>query len=143
MNEHTLGIVVADFNRAITEPMLAAARDEAALLDAKIGVVLHVPGAYELPLITDELLSHPDITAVIVLGFIERGETQHGEVMAHTITGCLLTSSLKHQKPVGLGIIGPGAVVTQAEARKEPYARAAVRAAIASTTEYRKAKQPA
>jgi 6,7-dimethyl-8-ribityllumazine synthase len=138
--EHMLGIVVADFNTAITEPMLAAARDEAASLDAKIAIVQHVPGAYELPLIADELLSHRDITAVIVLGFIERGETQHGEVMAHTITGCLLTSSLKHQKPLGLGIIGPGALITQAEARKDSYARAAVRAAIASTTEYRKAK---
>lgn len=133
MNEHVLGIVVAEFNTGITGAMLSAARDEAEILRARILTVSKIPGAYELPLVTDELLQNPQITAVIVLGFIEKGETQHGEVMAHTVTHALLTSSLKHRKAIGLGIIGPGALPAQAELRKDAYARAAVRAAIAST----------
>jgi 6,7-dimethyl-8-ribityllumazine synthase len=141
MSGHQLGIVVTQFNPTITEPMLLAALDEAALLGAEIQSVLHLPGAYEVPIAVNELLKSPEITAVVVLGFIEKGETQHGEVMAHVVTQAVLNSSLNHGKAIGYGIIGPGALVTQAEVRKDPYARAAVRAAIASTDALRSLKR--
>jgi 6,7-dimethyl-8-ribityllumazine synthase len=133
MEREFLGIVVTEFNPDISEAMLVAARDEATVLGVKIATVSHVPGAYEIPLIADELLRHADITAVVVLGFIEKGDTQHGEVMAHTVSSSLFNSSVKHRKTIGYGIIGPGASLEQADHRKEPYARAAVRAAVAST----------
>jgi 6,7-dimethyl-8-ribityllumazine synthase len=95
--------------------------------------VSRVRGAYEIPLITEALLKQAVITSVVVLGFIEQGETQHGEVMAHTVSTLLLNSSMKHGKAIGYGIIGPGASLEQAYYRKEPYARAAVQAALAST----------
>jgi 6,7-dimethyl-8-ribityllumazine synthase len=44
----------------------------------------------------------------------------------------LLEASLETGKPVGLGIIGPGATKKQAEARKKACARAAVRAVVQS-----------
>jgi len=131
-SKQTFAIIVAEFNKDITEAMVMAACDEAAALGVTVPPVLRVPGSYELPLIANELLKDPQISGVVVLGYIERGETLHGEVMGHTVHGCLLKASLEHRKPVGLGIIGPGAVVTQAEERKESYARAAVRAAVAS-----------
>jgi 6,7-dimethyl-8-ribityllumazine synthase len=133
MDRDSLGIVVTEFNSDICETMLAVAQDEAAVLGVEITTVSHVPGAYEIPLIVDELLKHTDITSVVVLGFIEKGETQHGEVMAHAVSSSLLVSSVKHQKAIGYGIIGPGASLEQADHRREPYARAAVRAAVAST----------
>jgi 6,7-dimethyl-8-ribityllumazine synthase len=68
----------------------------------------------------------------VVLGFIERGQTQHGEVMGHVVHRALVDLELKHRKPVGIGIIGPGATSEQAEKRKVDYARAAVRAALRS-----------
>lgn len=133
MDRYSLGIVVTEFNPDVSEAMLAAAHDEAAVLGIEIVTVSHVPGAYEIPLIADELLKDTDITSVVVLGFIERGETQHGEVMAHAVSSSLLDSAVKHQKAIGYGIIGPGASLEQADHRKEPYARAAVRAVVAST----------
>jgi 6,7-dimethyl-8-ribityllumazine synthase len=133
MDRDSLGIVVTEFHSDISEVMLAAAQDEAATLGIKIAVVSHVPGAYEIPLIVAELFKNTDISSVVVLGFIEKGETQHGEVMAHTVSSSLFESSVKHGKAIGYGIIGPGASLEQADHRKEPYARAAVRAAIAST----------
>ena len=126
MDRDSLGIVVTEFNPDVSEAMLAAAQDEAAVLGIEIVTVSHVPGAYEIPLIADELLKDTDITSVVVLGFIERGETQHGEVMAHAVSSSLLDSSVKHEKAIGYGIIGPGASLEQADHRKEPYARAAV-----------------
>jgi 6,7-dimethyl-8-ribityllumazine synthase len=130
--KHSLALLIADFNSAITGAMLLAAQDEIRILDIEIALVVHVPGAYEIPLTADRLLDHKDITALVVLGFIEKGETQHGEVMGLSVSQSLLGSSIRHRKPVGIGIIGPGALVAQAEVRKEAYARAAVRAAVAA-----------
>ena len=132
MDSYNLGFVVADFNEQVTSSMLGAAQEEAKTLNAEVRDTLHVPGAYELPLIVSELLAKSELDAVIVLGYIERGETQHGEVMGLTIMRSLMDLSLEARKPIGYGIIGPGALLQQAEVRKDGYARAAVRAAIKS-----------
>jgi len=83
-----------------------------------------------VPLIADALLARADVDAVVVLGYIERGETLHGEVMGHVVHSTLVQLQLQHKKPVGLGIVGPGASAEQAEVRKVSSARSAVRAAL-------------
>lgn len=123
-------LIAAEFARAIVDVMVAEASAEAAAGGAEVAAVHRVPGAYETPLIADAVLADPTIEFVVVLGFIERGETQHGEVMGHVVHGKLVEIQLKHRKPLGIGIIGPGATTAQAEVRKADYARAAVRAAM-------------
>jgi 6,7-dimethyl-8-ribityllumazine synthase len=91
-------------------------------------VAERVPGAYETPLVAKKLLEQRDVDALVVLGFIERGETLHGEVMGHVVHRSLLELGLARDKPVGLGLIGPGATKKQAEARKKGSAKNAVRA---------------
>lgn len=127
-----VAILAAAFNEQIVGPMIGAAEDEVRRRGGEVVKSVRVPGAYELPLPAKRLLSDADVDLLVVLGFIERGETQHGEVMGHAVHDALLRLELAHDKPVGLGIIGPGATPEQAEARKEPYARAAVAAAFAS-----------
>ena len=127
-----LALVVAEFNRSIVDAMVAGAEDEARAAGATIVASARVPGTYEVPLLLARALRRGDVDAAIVLGYIERGETQHGEVMGHVVHRAIVELSLKYEKPVGIGIIGPGAIVAQAEARKDAYARAAVRAALAS-----------
>jgi 6,7-dimethyl-8-ribityllumazine synthase len=60
--------------------------------------------------------------------------------MGHVVQQTLVDLQLKHRKPVGIGIIGPGATLEQAEKRKVDYARAAVRAAVRSWSVLREAK---
>lgn len=127
-----LAVVAAEFHRSLTEAMLKAASDEARSGAARIVSTVKVPGCYELPLIAERLLRRADVDALVVLGYIERGETLHGEVMGHVVHRSLVEASLRHEKPVGLGLIGPGATKRQAEVRKEPSARAAVRAVLRS-----------
>jgi 6,7-dimethyl-8-ribityllumazine synthase len=127
-----LAIVAADFHEALTAAMLAAAIGEAKKFGAEIVETVRVAGCYEAPLVAEKLLARRKTDAVVVLGCIERGETLHGEVMGHVVHRALVEASLRYGKPVGLGIIGPGATPEQAEARKEPSARAAVRAAMRS-----------
>jgi 6,7-dimethyl-8-ribityllumazine synthase len=127
-----IAIVAAEFNRAILDPMVAFARDEAAVLGLSVEREVRVPGSFEIPLVTAALLGKHKIDAVVVLGYLEKGETLHGEVLGHVVYRALVDLQIEHGKPVGLGIIGPGATHPQAEARREGHARAAVRA-IAAT----------
>jgi len=125
-----LAVVAADFHEKLTEVMLAAAADEAAQGGAIIVSTQRVAGCYETPLAAERTLRKRKIDALVVLGCIEKGETLHGEVMGHVVHRALVEASLRYDKPVGLGIIGPGATPKQAEARKESTARAAVRAVL-------------
>ncbi len=59
-----------------------------------------------------------------------QGETKHDEVVAHQTARKLMDLSVEHRKPVGMGIIGPGANRMQALERAEEYARRAVEAAV-------------
>lgn len=127
-----LALVAAEFNQELIDAMVAAARDEAGKLDVEIVREIRVPGCYELPLVTSSVLARRKIDAAIVLGYIERGETLHGEVMAHVVCRALVDLQLELGKPIGIGIIGPGATAEQAARRRDGHARAAVRAVVAS-----------
>ncbi len=128
----TIAIIAADFNKAVVGPMIDAALITVKTLKCEIGPVISVPGCVEVPLILDAVLQRREVDAVAVLGYIERGETLHGEVMGHVVYKAMTDLSLMYGKPVGLGIIGPGATLEQAKARNVQYAKAAVEAAVRS-----------
>ena len=135
-----LAIVAAEFNRLLVDAMVEAALDEARREGARVTMApVRVPGCYETPIVTAALIARRDVDAVVVLGYIERGKTQHGEVMGLVVQGALVKLAIEHRKPVGIGIIGPGATQQQAEERKDPYARAAVRAALSAIAALSKA----
>jgi 6,7-dimethyl-8-ribityllumazine synthase len=125
-------LLAADFNKDVVDAMMAAAASEASALSIAVVATARVQGCYELPFAAEVALSRADCDLLAVLGYIERGETLHGEVMAHVVCRALIDLSLKHRKPVGIGIIGPGATLDQAMSRRDGHARNAVRAAHAS-----------
>lgn len=127
-----LVIVAGMFNPALVETMIETATAEAHAGGAEVLRVDRVSGCYEIPLIAAVEIARPEADAVVVLGTIERGETLHGEVMGHVVSAALVRLQLEHRKPIGLGLIGPGATAEQAEVRKDGAARAAVRAALTS-----------
>ena len=126
-----LGIVCGSFHRDEVERMLEYARDEAALKNWEIADVAWVPGSMEAPLALDRMLHSEEIDCAVVLGIIERGETDHGLVMGQSVTKAVIDLQITHNKPIGLGIIGPGAEPEHIEPRLEPHARAAVGAVAA------------
>lgn len=125
-------IVIGDFHQPLSGEMIQFAKDELEQNNLNLKSVIRVAGSYEAPLATDVLLAKSDVDAVVVLGFIEKGETLDGEIMGHVVNKTLIELSLKYQKPVGIGIVGPGATPEQAQVRKEPKARGAVKAVIRS-----------
>ncbi|MBJ36646.1 MAG: 6,7-dimethyl-8-ribityllumazine synthase [Euryarchaeota archaeon] len=126
-----LGIVCGSFHRDEVERMLEYARDEAASKNWEVADVAWVPGSMEAPLALDRMLHRDEIDGAVVLGIIERGETDHGLVMGQSVTKAVIELQITHNKPIGLGIIGPGAEPEHIEPRLEPHARAAVGAVAA------------
>ncbi|ADY01074.1 riboflavin synthase subunit beta [Vulcanisaeta moutnovskia 768-28] len=125
-----LAIVVAEFNYDVTYLMLQKAIEHAKFLGAEVTYVAKVPGTYDMPIIVDELLRRDDVDAVAAISAVIQGETKHDEVVAHQAARKLMDLSVEHKKPVGMGIIGPGANRMQALERAEEYARRAVEAAV-------------
>ena len=126
-----LGIVCGSFHREKIEIMLDFAKDEAILKNWEIAEILWVPGSMETPLALDRMLSADSIDGAAVLGIIEKGETDHGLVMGNSVTKAIIELQIKHGKPIGLGIIGPGAKPEHIDPRLEPHARAAIGAVAA------------
>ena len=126
-----IAAVCGSFYKAEVEQMLEHARDEAVSKNAEVTEAVWVPGSMEAPLALERLLMREDVDGAIALGIIERGQTQHGLVMGQSVTRAIIELQIKHNKPIGLGIIGPGAEPEHIEPRLEPHARAAVGAVIA------------
>ena len=104
-----LGIVCGSFHRDEVERMLEYARDEAASKNWDVVEVAWVPGSMEAPLARDRMVQNEDVHGAVVLGIIERGQTDHGLVMGQSVTKAIIELQISHNKPIGLGIIGPGA----------------------------------
>ena len=126
-----IAIVCGSFHQSEVQRMLEWASNEASKNGLTVEEVVWVPGAMEVPLALDRLLSRDDIGAAACLGIIEKGQTQHGLAMGQAVIKSIDELQIIHEKPVGLGIIGPGAEPEHIEPRLEPLARAAISAVCA------------
>lgn len=133
-----IAIVTAEFNSEMTSRMLAIAKEKAKSLKITVKYSCMVPGAYDMPIMVDSLLSKKDVDAVVTLGVIIKGQTKHDEVIAHSNAKSLTELSLKHKKPVSLGISGPGMQERHAYARIRPVAERAVEAVLKISQELEK-----
>ncbi len=125
-----IGMVIGEFHKELANEMLAAAEAMAKSLGAEIAEVVLVPGSLEAPLALKRLLDAGGYDALVLLGYIEKGETLHGEVMGHAVTHFCIKMQLDTGVPIGMGVIGPGATLEQAKPRAKGTAERAVAAAV-------------
>ena len=104
-------LVVSVFNRDYTDALLAAAQ---AALDGHELKIVRVPGAYEIPLQVQRLARTKRYAAVIALGVIWQGRTEHAREILRAVTDALMRISLETDVPVVHEVL---AVSTEAEAR--------------------------
>jgi 6,7-dimethyl-8-ribityllumazine synthase len=114
-----IGVVVSEFNREITLAMLENAKKQARKMDAIISYVCYVPGSYDMPIMIQELLKKKDVDAAVTLGAVIKGETTHDEIVAENAARLIADLSVKHSKPVALGITGPNMTFEEAKDRSE------------------------
>ena len=123
-----IAIVCGSFHKNEVSKMLEWASDEASQQGLTVTDIVWVPGAMEVPLALNRLLARDDIQGAACLGIIEKGHTQHGLAMGQSVMQSIIDLQLTWDKPVGLGIIGPGAEPEHIGPRLEPHSRAAVAA---------------
>ncbi|WP_232688187.1 6,7-dimethyl-8-ribityllumazine synthase [Halobacterium zhouii] len=119
-----LGLVVAEFNRSVTEQMEDAALEAAADADAEVVETARVPGVYDAPLAADRLARRESVDCVAVVGAIVTGDTDHDQVIAHSTAQKLTDVSLDRDTPVAYGVTGPGMSGAEARERVEKGAEA-------------------
>jgi 6,7-dimethyl-8-ribityllumazine synthase len=124
-----LGFVVAEFNRDITYMMEIEGREHAKFLGAEVTECFYVPGAYDMPLAIKKLLSEGKVDAVVTIGCVIEGATQHDEIVVQHAARKIIDLSLEYNKPVSLGISGPGMTRLEANERID-YAKRAVESAV-------------
>ncbi len=120
----TLGLVIAQFNRPVTEQMEATALEAATSADATVAETVCVPGVYDAPLAADRLARRDSIDAVVVLGAVITGDTDHDQVITDAAAQRLSDVSLERDTPVTLGVTGPGMSAAEARERVENAAKA-------------------
>ncbi|AVB76444.1 6,7-dimethyl-8-ribityllumazine synthase [Methanococcus maripaludis] len=124
-----LGFVIAEFNRDLTFMMEKMAEEHAEFLGANVSHKIMVPGSFDMPLAIKTLLQKDDIDAVVTIGCVIEGDTEHDEIVVQNAARKIADLSLDFGKPVALGIAGPGMTRMQAEDRID-YGKNAVEAAV-------------
>ncbi|MBI2037360.1 MAG: 6,7-dimethyl-8-ribityllumazine synthase [Candidatus Magasanikbacteria bacterium] len=121
-----IAIILGEFHKREAAEMLAEARKVAAENNLNIVEEIWVNGSYEKPLALKRVLMKENINGAVMLGIIERGETKHGLIMAHTVMQAIINLELEFMKPVGIGILGPEILPSQIPSRLLPTAQKAV-----------------
>ena len=122
----SIAIVAGSYHKESVERMVEKAREVASDNNLIVEEVSWVPGSMEVPLQIKRLFLRESIEGAVVLGIIENGETKHGLVMGKAVIDSLLNLQLASMKPIGFGIIGPGAKPEHIEDRLLPYAENAI-----------------
>ncbi|QLK25796.1 6,7-dimethyl-8-ribityllumazine synthase [Natrinema zhouii] len=120
----TLGLVVAEFNRPITEQMEQEALEAATAAGAEVYETVRVPGVYDAPLAADRLARRDEVDAVAVVGTVITGDTDHDQVITDATAQRLSDVSLERDTPVTLGVTGPGMSTAEARERVANAAKA-------------------
>ena len=106
-HDKKIGIVVSRFNEFISSKLLAGALDALqrhGVADENI-TVAWVPGAFEIPLAAKKMAESGRYDAVICLGAVIRGETDHYEHVATEVTKGVAMASLSSGVPVLYGVL--------------------------------------
>ena len=106
-SELTFGIVVAEWNKHITTSLLEGC--QAILKEHKLTVedddLIWVPGSFELPMGAKLLASSKKYDAIICLGCIIKGETEHDRYIAQSVANGLTQLGLISNIPILFGVL--------------------------------------
>ncbi|GBD85674.1 6,7-dimethyl-8-ribityllumazine synthase [bacterium BMS3Abin02] len=99
-----VGVVVASFNRVITDGLLAGALEALEASGTEQVTVVRVPGSLEIPLVVQRL-AQTGHDAVVAVGAVIKGETDHYEHVGSQSIAGLVSVSLATGVPVGNAVL--------------------------------------
>lgn len=103
-----IAIVIARFNSFINESLLSGALDalkrQGQVSEDNITVV-RCPGAYELPLVAQQVAKSDRYDAIVALGSVIRGGTPHFDYVVGECNKGLAQVALEYNTPVAFGVL--------------------------------------
>lgn len=100
-SKRNFAIVASQYNPKYVQGLVDHTSRELYACLPNPGIALYqVPGAFEIPVLVQEIARKGGIDAIIALGVIIEGETGHASHIAATITEALMQISLAHRIPV-------------------------------------------
>ena len=105
--EARFAIVVSRFNEFITSKLLAGATDALSRHEVPGDnvEVIWSPGSFEIPLLTQQLAASGRYSAVICLGAVIRGGTEHHQYIASEVAKGVAAAALKTSVPCIFGVL--------------------------------------
>ena len=100
-----IGVVVATFNSEVTGGLLTGALLYLHDVGAEATRVVEVPGAFEIPLVAKKLAQSGHVDAIVALGAVVKGDTDHYDHVAHRASEGLMQVTLETEIPVTFGIL--------------------------------------
>jgi 6,7-dimethyl-8-ribityllumazine synthase len=100
-------LVAARFNQVVVDPLVAGALDALkrhGVAEDAVDLV-RVPGSFEIPVVAQRLAGSGGYSAVICLGAVIRGETDHYEHVAGAAASGVAQAALATGVPVIFGIL--------------------------------------
>jgi 6,7-dimethyl-8-ribityllumazine synthase len=100
-------VIVSHFNEEITAGLLKGAREvlEQASVSSDDITLLHVPGAFELPVAALRAAETGRFDAVICLGCLIKGDTMHFEYIAAAASHGIMDASQATGVPIAFGVL--------------------------------------
>src|SRR5436853_5140019 len=94
-------IVASQFNATYVQGLVNHFTAELrALIPSATTSLLQVPGAFEIPLVVRELAMQKRGDAIIAIGVILKGETNHADNLSRSVTDALQRIAVTHGVPV-------------------------------------------
>ena len=99
--QRCFAIVASQYNAPYVRGLVEHAERELAALAPTAEVMkFEVPGAFEIPIIVQEVAERGGVDAIIALGVIIQGETHHADLIGRAVTEALLECGLRFRIPV-------------------------------------------
>ena len=117
MADLKIAIVASRFNPEITERLITGAQE--ALREVAEVSLIHVPGAFEIPIAAKRAALSGRFHAIIAIGCVIRGETAHFEYISQVASSGIAQVGLETGIPVTFGVLTVD-TDEQAMARSEP-----------------------
>ncbi|HEX7227947.1 MAG TPA: 6,7-dimethyl-8-ribityllumazine synthase [Candidatus Binatia bacterium] len=102
-----MGVIVSRFNNFITAKLLEGAMEG---LKSHGGAdddltVVHVPGAFEIPMVAARMAASGRFDALVCLGAVIRGDTPHFEYVCDAVTYGIGKAVWEYRIPISFGVL--------------------------------------
>ena len=97
----TFAIVASMYNEEFVQGLIDSCKNEIIAIMPNSSIPLYrVPGAFEIPVCSEYVVTHTSADVIIALGVVIKGETGHATTVARTVARELASMAVRHRVPV-------------------------------------------